>query len=81
MIMIMIFLLFLSATQETVEVDETASQFVEIGYISSVHGLQGEVRVKPNTDFPELRFAEVQVQILLLHLLDNQNPHWFLRMV
>ncbi|XP_023758130.1 uncharacterized protein LOC111906602 isoform X1 [Lactuca sativa] len=47
-----------TATQETVEVDETASQFVEIGYISSVHGLQGEVRVKPNTDFPELRFAE-----------------------
>lgn len=47
-----------TATQETVEVGETESQFVEIGYISSVHGLQGEVRVKPNTDFPELRFSE-----------------------
>ena len=52
----------LSATQETVEVSKTDSQFVEIGYISSVHGLQGEVRVKPNTDFPELRFSEVQFQ-------------------
>ncbi|KAL4563588.1 hypothetical protein LXL04_027632 [Taraxacum kok-saghyz] len=47
-----------SATQETVEVSKNDSQFVEIGYISSVHGLQGEVRVKPNTDFPELRFSE-----------------------
>ncbi|GJS27145.1 16S rRNA processing protein RimM [Tanacetum coccineum] len=45
-------------TQETVEVDKTDSQFVEIGYISSVHGLQGEVRVKPNTDFPEMRLSE-----------------------
>jgi len=33
--------------------------FVNIGYISSVHGLQGEIRVKPATDFPELRFATV----------------------
>ncbi|WVZ26637.1 hypothetical protein V8G54_005181 [Vigna mungo] len=31
--------------------------FVNIGYISSVHGIQGEIRVKPATDFPELRFA------------------------
>nr|GEY89387.1 16S rRNA processing protein RimM [Tanacetum cinerariifolium] len=45
-------------TQETVEVDKTNSQFVEIGYVSSVHGLQGEVRVKPNTDFPEMRLSE-----------------------
>ena len=35
------------------------SRFVEIGYISSVHGLQGEVRVKSSTAFPELRFGEV----------------------
>ncbi|KAI3800701.1 hypothetical protein L1987_28795 [Smallanthus sonchifolius] len=47
-----------TATQRTVEVGEIESQFVEIGYISSVHGLQGEVRVKPNTDFPEMRFSE-----------------------
>lgn len=33
--------------------------FVNIGYISSVHGIQGEIRVKPATDFPELRFATV----------------------
>ncbi|MBA0871195.1 hypothetical protein Goshw_022449, partial [Gossypium schwendimanii] len=32
--------------------------FVEIGYISSVHGLQGEICIKPNTDFPELRFCK-----------------------
>ncbi|CAM8924222.1 unnamed protein product [Rhodiola kirilowii] len=32
--------------------------FVEIGYISSVHGLQGEVRVKSMTDFQELRFSQ-----------------------
>ncbi|KAI3681067.1 hypothetical protein L6452_35849 [Arctium lappa] len=47
-----------TATHEPVEVGETEAQFVEIGYISSVHGLQGEVRVKTNTDFPELRFSE-----------------------
>ncbi|XP_020208904.1 uncharacterized protein LOC109793843 [Cajanus cajan] len=31
--------------------------FVNIGYISSVHGVQGEIRVKPTTDFPQLRFS------------------------
>ncbi|KAL3020602.1 hypothetical protein AAZX31_05G153300 [Glycine max] len=31
--------------------------FVNIGYISSVHGIQGEIRVKPATDFPRLRFS------------------------
>nr|XP_043623025.1 uncharacterized protein LOC122594661 [Erigeron canadensis] len=47
-----------TATQEAVEVGDIESQFVEVGYISSVHGLQGEVRVKPNTDFPEMRLSE-----------------------
>jgi len=32
-------------------------RFVDIGYVSGVHGFQGDVRVKPNTDFPELRFS------------------------
>ncbi|MQM09563.1 hypothetical protein Taro_042436 [Colocasia esculenta] len=45
--------------EEDVEVEEgVGSEFIEVGYISSVHGLKGEVRVKPRTDFPELRFAE-----------------------
>ncbi|XP_024020535.1 uncharacterized protein LOC21398744 [Morus notabilis] len=47
-----------TATQEHVETAETDLGFVEVGYISNVHGLQGEARVKPNTDFPELRFCE-----------------------
>ncbi|KAL1328826.1 hypothetical protein HN51_060912 [Arachis hypogaea] len=33
------------------------STFIDIGYISSVHGLHGELRVKPTTDFPQLRFS------------------------
>ncbi|KAI3969479.1 hypothetical protein MKX01_020040 [Papaver californicum] len=33
-------------------------KFIEIGYVCNVHGLQGELRVKPNTDFAELRFSE-----------------------
>lgn len=63
-----------TATQETVEVDETESQlqFVEIGYISSVHGLQGEVRVKPNTDFPEMRFSEPGRRWLKQQLLGKE---------
>ncbi|KAF3450525.1 hypothetical protein FNV43_RR06610 [Rhamnella rubrinervis] len=50
-----------TATQEHVDVDvEDANEpvSVEVGYISNVHGLQGEVRVKPSTDFPELRFSK-----------------------
>ncbi|GKU94269.1 hypothetical protein SLEP1_g7788 [Rubroshorea leprosula] len=37
---------------------EIASGFVEIGFILGVHGIQGEVCVKPNTSFPELRFCK-----------------------
>ncbi|XP_020592863.1 uncharacterized protein LOC110033279 [Phalaenopsis equestris] len=33
-------------------------EFIEVGYISSVHGLKGELRVKSNTGFPEIRFCE-----------------------
>ncbi|XP_028755798.1 uncharacterized protein LOC114715170 [Neltuma alba] len=47
-----------TAIDEIVETSDTRSGFVDIGYISSVHGLQGEIRVKPNTDFPELRFSK-----------------------
>lgn len=48
-----------SAIQEIVETSKAEPGFVEIGYISSVHGLEGEVRVKSSTDFPELRFSKV----------------------
>uniref|UniRef100_A0A5B6YUJ3 Uncharacterized protein n=1 Tax=Davidia involucrata TaxID=16924 RepID=A0A5B6YUJ3_DAVIN len=47
-----------TATQEIVETSKSESEFIEIGYICSVHGLQGEVRVKSSTDFPELRFSK-----------------------
>ncbi|KAJ0018906.1 hypothetical protein Pint_10081 [Pistacia integerrima] len=46
------------ATQEIVETSKSESEFVEVGYLSSVHGLQGEICVKPNTGFPELRFSQ-----------------------
>lgn len=45
------------ATSEIFEIVEAPSGFIEIGYISNVHGTEGEVRVKPTTDFPELRFS------------------------
>ncbi|XP_004293660.1 PREDICTED: uncharacterized protein LOC101308845 [Fragaria vesca subsp. vesca] len=47
-----------TATEEIVETAEAESGFVSVGYVANVHGLQGEIRVKPSTDFPELRFAE-----------------------
>ncbi|KAE8696444.1 mitochondrial import inner membrane translocase subunit TIM50-like [Hibiscus syriacus] len=47
-----------TATEETIEASNNVSGFVEIGYISSVHGLQGELCIKSNTDFPELRFCK-----------------------
>ncbi|KAI3741515.1 hypothetical protein L1987_59189 [Smallanthus sonchifolius] len=61
-----------TATQGTVEASEIESQFVEIGYICSVHGLQGEVRVKPNTDFPEMRFSEPGRRWLKQQLLGRE---------
>ncbi|PPE02433.1 hypothetical protein GOBAR_DD00522 [Gossypium barbadense] len=50
-----------SATKDMIEASKNLSSFVEIGYISSVHGLQGEICIKPNTDFLELRFCKQQV--------------------
>ncbi|XVE51543.1 hypothetical protein DITRI_Ditri02bG0050400 [Diplodiscus trichospermus] len=47
-----------TATKEMIEDSKNVSGFVEIGFISSVHGLQGEICIKPNTDFPELRFCK-----------------------
>ncbi|XP_043699697.1 uncharacterized protein LOC122650353 [Telopea speciosissima] len=44
--------------EEVVETSTNESEFVEIGYIAAAHGLQGELRVQPSTDFPELRFTQ-----------------------
>lgn len=46
--------------------------FVETGYICSVHGLQGEVRVKTATDFPELRFCKPGRRWLRQQILGRQ---------
>ncbi|XP_060191840.1 uncharacterized protein LOC132621541 isoform X1 [Lycium barbarum] len=51
-------LLHCTATEKILEASKTEGLFVETGYIYSVHGLQGEVRVKATTDFPELRFSK-----------------------
>ncbi|KAM4101115.1 hypothetical protein ACJW30_05G118900 [Castanea mollissima] len=53
-----------TATQETLEISKTESGFVEIGYISNVHGLEGEIRVKTSTGFPELRFSKPGIRWL-----------------
>ncbi|KAK3134815.1 hypothetical protein QOZ80_5BG0411040 [Eleusine coracana subsp. coracana] len=37
--------------------DEEEVELVEVGYVSGVHGVRGDVLVTPRTDFPELRFA------------------------
>uniref|UniRef100_A0A175YM02 RimM N-terminal domain-containing protein n=1 Tax=Daucus carota subsp. sativus TaxID=79200 RepID=A0A175YM02_DAUCS len=47
----------MNVTQDIAETSQNESGFIEVGYISSVHGLQGEVRVNPSTGFPELRFS------------------------
>ncbi|KAF5191498.1 Ribosome maturation factor rimm [Thalictrum thalictroides] len=47
-----------TAVEEIVETSTEESEFIEVGYICKLHGIQGELRVKPNTDFPELRFGQ-----------------------
>ncbi|ESQ39789.1 hypothetical protein EUTSA_v10000812mg [Eutrema salsugineum] len=48
-----------TATQEVVETSDTSGlDLVEVGFLSGVHGLQGEICIKPNTDFPDLRFSK-----------------------
>lgn len=47
-----------------VETSNGDLEFVEIGYVSDVHALDGEIRVKSNTDFPDLRFAKVCAVLL-----------------
>ncbi|XP_030462071.2 uncharacterized protein LOC115682068 [Syzygium oleosum] len=59
--------------QETVETSTTESGLVEIGYISSVHGLQGEICVKSSTDFPELRFSRTGKRWLKQQVLGKET--------
>uniref|UniRef100_A0A1J3K4H8 Ribosome maturation factor RimM n=1 Tax=Noccaea caerulescens TaxID=107243 RepID=A0A1J3K4H8_NOCCA len=48
-----------TATQEVVETSSNSElDLVEVGFLSGVHGLQGEICIKPNTDFPDLRFSK-----------------------
>ncbi|CAN1283300.1 Ribosome maturation factor RimM [Linum perenne] len=46
-----------TATMDAVETDKSGSEFVEVGYVSSVHGVHGEICLEPSTDFAELRLA------------------------
>ncbi|CAH8383580.1 unnamed protein product [Eruca vesicaria subsp. sativa] len=48
-----------TATEEAVETSSDSKlDLVEVGFLSGVHGLQGEICIKPNTDFPDLRFSK-----------------------
>ncbi|KAM1592711.1 hypothetical protein EV2_037600 [Malus domestica] len=47
-----------TVSEEIVETATAELGFTQVGYISNVHGLQGEIRVKPSTEFPELRFSK-----------------------
>jgi len=48
-----------TATDEAVETSSNSGlDLVEVGFLSGVHGLQGEICIKPNTDFPDLRFSK-----------------------
>ncbi|KAF8018919.1 hypothetical protein BT93_H3726 [Corymbia citriodora subsp. variegata] len=62
-----------TAIQETVESSTTESGLVEIGYLSSVHGLQGEIYVKSSTDFPELRFSRTGRRWLKQQVLGRET--------
>lgn len=61
-----------SATQEIVETSKSEFNFVEVGYIASAHGLQGEVRVKTSSDFPELRFTKPGTRWLRQRVLGRE---------
>ncbi|KAL6848675.1 hypothetical protein ACP4OV_021258 [Aristida adscensionis] len=42
---------------EEEEEEVEGEEMVEVGYVTGVHGVRGDVLVAPRTDFPELRFA------------------------
>ncbi|KAK4794500.1 hypothetical protein SAY86_012494 [Trapa natans] len=45
-------------SNDSIEAYPSEAGYIEVGYISRVHGLEGEICVKPTTDFPELRFCK-----------------------
>ena len=45
-------------------------QWVEVGVVRMPHGVRGEVKVQPLTDFPEDRLAEPGVRSATLHSMD-----------
>ncbi|KAE9601218.1 putative 16S rRNA processing protein RimM [Lupinus albus] len=47
--------------------------FIDIGYLSNVHGLQGEICVKPTTDFPQLRFSTPGTRWLRQNVLGEET--------
>ncbi|KAI4372035.1 hypothetical protein MLD38_010322 [Melastoma candidum] len=55
------------------ETSGSGSGFVEIGHISRVHGLQGEVCVKSRTDFPQLRFSKPGRRWLRFRVLGKET--------
>ncbi|XP_077226833.1 16S rRNA processing protein RimM family isoform X2 [Tasmannia lanceolata] len=62
-----------TAIEAVVETIPDESEFIEIGYISKVHGLKGELRVKPSTDFPELRFSKPGRRWLRMRVLGKET--------
>ncbi|KAL6546432.1 hypothetical protein OROMI_022153 [Orobanche minor] len=55
------------------QTNSSALGFVETGYICGVHGFQGEVRVKPSTDFPDLRFSKPGTRWLKQQVLGTET--------
>ncbi|KAK8957315.1 hypothetical protein KSP39_PZI001530 [Platanthera zijinensis] len=55
------------------EEDLSDLKFIDVGFISSVHGLKGELRVKPNTGFPELRFCKPGKRWLRARILGRET--------
>ncbi|XP_019461440.1 PREDICTED: uncharacterized protein LOC109360777 [Lupinus angustifolius] len=47
--------------------------FIDIGYLSNVHGLQGQICVKPTTDFPQLRFSTPGTRWLRQNVLGEET--------
>lgn len=65
-----------TATQEAVETNSDRKvDLVEVGFLSGVHGLQGEICIKPNTDFPDLRFSKPGRRWLKQQLMGQDKIH------
>ncbi|KAL8540886.1 hypothetical protein ACS0TY_002216 [Phlomoides rotata] len=72
---IMSTLLIYGVLQELVETTSSAPPFVQTGYIYGVYGLQGEVWVKPSTDFPEMRFSKPGIRWLKQQVSGTDTIH------